>query len=182
MTPELSNPFQILLRHGTHQEEFTRSLLMSLLTEFDLSKWMFTEKAEIDEHISFPHSFPIITLPCRYENRETLLLTNFIHEQLHWFLASRKSKVREAMMEFKSIYPHVPGYPEGGRTEMSTYLHIAVNFLEHQALRELLGPDADAIIAALSNWIYGWIYKVVLEDGELIEDILRRHELLLSSG
>src|SRR4051812_30597332 len=73
----------ISLAHGSKAEQQTKEQLQRLLGAYDLSKWIFTKSIIIDEQ-SIPHSHPTLTLHTRHLKDDELLLSTFVHEQLHW--------------------------------------------------------------------------------------------------
>ena len=76
---------EITLAHHTASEEQTKSQLLALLRRFPLTPWLYTRQLVIDEE-STPHSHPVLTLHARHLNEDHLLLSTFVHEQMHWFL------------------------------------------------------------------------------------------------
>ncbi|MCA1558205.1 MAG: hypothetical protein LC731_06665 [Acidobacteria bacterium] len=109
-----------------------------------------------------------------------LLLSTFVHEQLHWYLGERPKETEAAYKELKSIFPKVPvGFPEGARDEESTYKHILVCYLEYQAVRGLLGElKSRQVMEFWATDHYTWIYRTVLEREREIGSLMRKHKLL----
>lgn len=129
----------IALKNGSPAEVQARDQLQRLLTKSDLSKWIFTRSILIDEK-AIPHSHPILTLHTRHLKDDDLLLSTFVHEQLHWFLIQKDKETDEAIKDLRALFPKVPvAFPEGAGNEESTYLHLLVNYLEYRADREILG-------------------------------------------
>jgi len=168
------------LVNNAEDEIQTREQLLALLQQYDLRKWLFTKYIRIQRG-AIPHSHPVITLSTRYRNDSSRLLATFIHEQLHWFTALHPSKVNAAVAGLRALYPQVPvGYPEGSRSEYSTYSHLIICYLEYQALVELVGlQEATRVFDSLSKHHYTWIYKAVRADADRIGAIVRRHGLIL---
>src|SRR5437016_4838784 len=79
---------EIKLLHGSKPESETREQLVRLLKTYDLAKWTFTKSVIIDQE-SIPHSDPVLTLSTRHLRDDELLLSTYIHEQLHWFFVQR---------------------------------------------------------------------------------------------
>jgi hypothetical protein len=103
----------IKLVHGTMPEQKTRTQLQSLMAKYDLSRWLVTHEINIESH-EIPHSHPVLTLNTRHLNQDDLLLSTFIHEQLHWFLNTRESGTAAAVAELRVMYPKIPiGHPDG---------------------------------------------------------------------
>jgi hypothetical protein len=131
--------FDISLKNKTPAEAKTKEQLERLLKTYDLEKWIFTRKIEIDEK-AIPHSHPVLTLSARHLKDDELLLSTFVHEQAHWHFVINDKLTEEAIKDLKVMFPKVPDKgPEGARSEESTYLHLLVIYLEYRADRALLG-------------------------------------------
>src|SRR4030095_8928515 len=127
------------LKNNSREESQTRDQLQRLVKTYDLSKWIFTRSILIDEK-AIPHSHPILTLHTRHLKDDDLLLSTFVHEQLHWFLVQKGKETDEAMKELRALFPKVPvGPPDGAPDEEPPYLHLLVVSLEYGADREVLG-------------------------------------------
>jgi hypothetical protein len=146
-------------------------LLKVLLASHDLGKWEFTDKVHIDK-TAIPHSYPILTLHTRYwqKSQKDMLLSTYLHEQIHWFADENIEKTNVAIAMLKQAFPKIPvGYPEGARDEESSYLHLIVCYQEQQALREYLSETRiRAVFKFWQNDHYTWVYKQV----ELHQDLL----------
>jgi hypothetical protein len=139
ITSFAQDKIEIALKSGTPREVQTKEQLQRLLKTYDLSKWIFTRSILIDEK-AIPHSHPVLTLHTRHLKDDDLLLSTFVHEQLHWFLVQNDQETKEAMKDLRTTFPKVPvGFPDGAENEEFTYLHLLVNYLEYRADRELLG-------------------------------------------
>src|SRR4030095_12466161 len=169
----------ISLKNGSAGEIQTRDQLQRLLKTYDLSKWIFTRSILIDEK-AIPHSHPVLTLHTRHLKDDDLLLSTFVHEQLHWFLVQNDQETKEAMKDLRTTFPKVPvGFPDGAENEESTYLHLLVNYLEYRADRELLGElRARQVFEFWASDHYRWVYKTVLERTRDIGDIAFRHKII----
>src|SRR5262245_48557391 len=129
----------ITLKSGSQAEIQTRDQLQRLIKTYDLSRFFFTTSVLIDP-TAIPHSHPVLTLHTRHVKDDELLLSTFVHEELHWFLSQNDKATTEAIKELRVLFPKVPvGSPEGAGDEESTYLHLLVNYLEYRADRQLLG-------------------------------------------
>lgn len=163
---------------GRPREELARQQLVRLLAQYDLRKWRFTDRVQIQTMV-VPHSHPVLTLNTRSLADDRQALATYLHEQLHWFTAQQEMATQEAITELEARYPTVPG-PEGGGAESrgDTYQHLVVCALEYQSLIELLGPEAaSAVIAA--HGVYTWIYATVRHDWAFLAQLLRRHGLVV---
>lgn len=169
----------IALKKGGKEEEQTKAQLQRLLKTYDLTKWIFTRAVVIDEK-STPHSHPVLTLSARHLRDDELLLSTFVHEQIHWFLTQNHKNTEEAKRELRGLFPKVPvSFPEGAKDEESTYLHLIVVYLEYRAVRELLGElKARQVMEFWATDHYTWIYKTVLERPRDIGNIVFKHKLV----
>src|SRR5687768_13026029 len=170
---------EISLKNKTAAEEQTRIQLQRLLAAYDLNKWTFTRKVEIDEK-AIPHSHPVLTLNTRHIKDDELLLSTYVHEQVHWHLVNLSKETDEAIKELRVLFPKVPaGPPEGARDENSTYLHLLVCYLEYRADRELMGElKAKQVIQFWSTDHYNWIYRTILERTRDIGNIAFKYKLV----
>lgn len=171
----------IELKNGTDVERETKAQLEKLLKSYDLKKYTFTYQVLIDEQAT-PHSHPVLTLHARHPtlvNSDDLLLSTYVHEQLHWYLAAHNSDTSAAEAELRKIYPKVPvGDPDGAQDEESTYLHVIDCYLEMQADRQLIGRERTAL--AMQFWSqhhYRWVYRMIIEDEARIAAVIRRQHL-----
>ena len=176
-----ADSIEIKLRNDTDAERQTKVQLERLLNSYDLSKYTFTRHVVIDEH-AIPHSHPVLTLHTRHLNSDDQLLSTYVHEQLHWYLAAHDQQTQAAEAELRKLYPKVPaGYPDGAQDEESTYLHLIDCYLELQADRHLMGPQRAAeVIQFWSGDHYRWVYKTVLQDEARIAEIVKRQNLELN--
>ncbi len=172
------NKIEITLKHGSREESQTREQLQRLLKAYDLSKWIFTNSVVIDEE-SIPHSTPVLTLNTRHLKDDELLLSTFVHEQLHWFL-NQKKETDKAVEELRVLFPKVPvGFPDGAEDEYGTYAHLLVNFLEWRADKDLLGElKARQLMDFWATDHYRWIYKTVLERTRDIWKVASKYKLI----
>lgn len=168
----------IRLAAGSEAERKTREQFQRLFDQYDLRKWRFTSRVRIDEGARIPHSHPVLTLNTRYEGE--LLLSTYLHEQLHWFVWRRGRRAGLAIEELRRRYPDTPiAAPEGAGDEFSSFLHYIVCYLEYVALIEVLGlEEARRVIDHWCTHHYTETYKTVLRDFEAIGEIVRRYGLV----
>jgi len=172
-------PITIELAKNTPREQLTKQTLEQLLASYEVKKYTFTRKIVIEQGAT-NHAFPTLTLNAYFASSPDLLLSSFLHEQLHWHLRNRDAGQRAAIAELRSLYPSVPvGLPASAESAYSTYGHLVDCYLEILADRELLGAErTDALIRA-KPW-YTWIYQTVLRDEKLIGGVVARHQLLVT--
>ena len=171
----------ITLAHGSDNEQRTKAQLRRLIETYNLTKYTFTDTVVIDEK-AIPHSHPVLTLHTRHLNSDDELLSTYVHEQLHWYLAAHQDRTDAAENDLRRIYPKVPvGYPDGANDEESTYLHLIDCYLEMQADRDLMGRDRALVV--MNYWAgdhYRWIYKTVMKDESTIASIVDKEHLKIN--
>lgn len=168
----------ISLAHASPAEQHTKAQLEKLLTQYELSKRIFTKTVVVDER-SIPHSHPTLTLHTRHLKDDELLLSTFVHEQLHWFVAQREKDANEAITELRRLYPKIPvGFPEGSSDEQGNYEHLVIIYLEYRADKELLGElRARQVMEFWATDHYTWLYRTILDHTAEIGEIVRKHNL-----
>ena len=168
-------PVSISLAGGTEQEQRARDQLRRLLEDDNLRKWQYTNQVRIEQGV-ISHSHPVLTLSAKYLEDDSLALSTYLHEQLHWFVWRRSRNRQRAMRELRERYPDPP-LTRGG-DESSTYLHFLICYLEYRAMIEAVGPEeARRVIEFWSTDHYEEIYKTVLRDYDEIGEIASRHAL-----
>jgi len=160
------------------KERATQSQLERLVSQYDLTQWIFTTSVVIDED-AIPHSRPILTLHTRHLRDDDLLLSTFVHEQAHWFFDQHHSDAAKAVSELRGLYPSIPvGFPEGSNDSDGNYEHLIVIYLEYEADRRLLGElRAWQVMSFLSQDHYTWLYRTVLSDGVRLRELVRKYHL-----
>lgn len=172
-------PLKIALAKDSEPEKATKAQIERLVAKYDLSPWIFTTSVVIDDS-SLPHSHPVLTLHTRHLKDDDLLLSTFVHEQLHWYITQNQKKAEAAVEELKVLYPDIPiGFPQGSRDAEGNYYHLLVIYLEYRANRDLLGElRARQVMEFWAADHYTWIYKTILEQERKIGAVLRKHELI----
>ncbi|MEX2246829.1 MAG: hypothetical protein WEC75_09085 [Dehalococcoidia bacterium] len=170
----------ITLAHESERERLTRDALLKLLSEYDLTPWLATTRVVIDE-TAVPHSHPVLTLHARHVTAPDLLLSTFVHENIHWLLRPKLGAVSKAMAELRNLYPEIAVAPPAGAGDrQSSYLHLIVNYLELVAMRKLAGHDrAGAVFDVWRKHHYTQLYEIVLGDEFLVASVVERNGLLL---
>ena len=180
----LSTLPEIKLANGTVKEQRLREVLSSLFVQYPLSKWQYADVIRIEEGV-LPHSHPVLTLSPQTRSTNYLtdaerLLGTYIHEQIHWFLLleTHAERSKEASAEFRKLYPRLPiEPPRGCGSDLSTYLHIQVNYLEYLGLSELLGVSAARRTLECVPF-YTAVYALILEESESIGEVMKKHGLI----
>lgn len=165
----------ITLKNNSPREQLTKEMLEGILQKYDIDKWILCKEVLI-EHGIRPHSWPVVTLntPC---DTEECLLRVFLHEQAHWVEERDEESFDKAIEALRVLYPEVPvGRPEGSHNEKSTYRHLIVCRLEYHALAEFLGEEV-ARENVLSNSNYIWIRRKAIEDGDKIDEWIKKYRL-----
>ena len=177
---ELPNGMQAVLFNGSTSEQEAADQLARLAESYDLTPYVFTNKIQFKE-MEIPHSHPVLTLNTRYIEHDNHALSTFLHEQVHWFMESKKEDEKAAIEALKAIYPKVPVRGgEGARDEYSTYLHLMVCMEEYDALANYMGEEmARKTIEQKRH--YKWIYKQVLENPDQIRSVMTDHGLVINS-
>lgn len=163
---------------GAPAELETKAQLEALLARYDLSRWAFTDRIFVDQR-SIPHSHPVLTLHTRHLLDDDLLLSTYLHEQLHWWLASQPEQTSAALADVRQAFPNLPvGYPQGSDDSAGNDLHILVTYLEWQAVIAVVGElRARQIMEFWADDHYTHVYRAVLERPDLVRGIVRRHAL-----
>jgi hypothetical protein len=150
-----------------------------LLSKYNLRTWRFTDEVLIDQD-SIPHSHPILTLHTRRHDDAQLLAT-YLHEQLHWFwLAQPEEKIERALAALREAYPSVQvGFPKGADSELSTYVHYIICYLEYRGLCQVMGEDvAREVVEFWQHDHYTEIYRTLMQDMKVLERIVQHNGLL----
>jgi hypothetical protein len=165
--------------HHTAREFQEKVELEQLLKKYDVSKYTFTRTVVIEER-AMNHAFPTLTLNVHFLGSDDELLSSFLHEQLHWYLAQHRMAMEDAVRRLKQVYPRAPvGLPEGADTEYSTYGHLIDCYLEIQADRDLIGPERTDRVIKSKPW-YTWIYNTILKDEDQIAALVKYEQLELN--
>jgi hypothetical protein len=164
----------IVLANNSNREKETKKQLKMLFKKYDLSKWVFQKFVQISEG-EIPHSHPVLTLNTFHLNNDIPLLSQFLHEQMHWFVSSRlKSEIDAALEELKLIFPQV--------LERDKY-HLIINYLEYDTLKQLIGGNkAKEIIDNKEKYMekkYTDLYKIIIQQEDKIREILDKNNLLI---
>ena len=169
------------LEHAQREAERVRVLLAALRRRHDLSRYEYTRVIRVVPG-SDTYAQPILTLGNRFADNEDLLLSTYLHEQMHWYLwllgTPEVDPVAPFLDELVRRYPQAPiALPDGARDYEATYEHLVVNWLEIAATSEFIGRDR-AFAVAESAKGYRWIYRTVLRDWDALAELYERHGVL----
>ncbi|MFM9941265.1 MAG: hypothetical protein ACKVP7_17420 [Hyphomicrobiaceae bacterium] len=169
------------LAHAEREAQRVRDTLVALRKRHDLARFEYTRLIQVVP-AGPTHSHPILTLGTRFAETEDLLLSTYLHEQMHWYLwrlgGPDHDPVAPFFDELVRRYPTAPTkLPEGARNYEQTYMHLVVCWLEIAAATELIGRERAAAVAD-TQWGYRWIYRTVLADWESLGALYRQHGLL----
>jgi len=107
----------IATANNVPDERAVEERLRALLKRYDASPYLFTNDVVV-EHGALPHSHPVLTLGTRPYGDDHLLLADYVHEQLHWYLVEHDAACKAAVAEMRELYRDVPvGHPDGGHDE-----------------------------------------------------------------
>ena len=169
------------LSHARREGERVHALLLALRRRHDLSRYEYTKVVRIVPG-SDTYSSPILTLGNRFAGSEDLLLSTYLHEQMHWYLwyldTPRHDPVAAFLDELVRRYPTAPTeLPDGARGYEATYVHLVVNWLEIAATAEYIGRQRAFGLAEVQR-SYRWIYRTVLRDWDALGELYERHGLV----
>jgi hypothetical protein len=171
---------EIELAGKSDREQQAREQLERVLAKYDTRKWTFTTRVRIEDRV-IPHSHPVLTLSTGNLGRDEHMLSEFVHEQIHWHEEAKPKEREAAIKELQAAFPDLPlRPPEGARDRYSSYLHVIVCFLEYKALKELTGETTGRSV--FEHWAghhYKAIYRLVLEREHELLPIIRRNGLLI---
>jgi hypothetical protein len=168
------------LGEAEREAERIRAWLVALRRRHDLARFEYTRHVRIVP-AGPTYSHPILTLGTRFTETEDLLLSTYLHEQMHWYLwllgGPDHDPVTPFFDELVRRYPKAPIWlPEGARSYEQTYVHLVVCWLEVEAAAELIGRErANRIVD--TQWGYRWIYRTVIADRDPLGELLTTHGL-----
>jgi hypothetical protein len=169
------------VEHAQREAERVRDMLAALRRRHNLARYEYTTIVRImPGGDTFAH--PVLTLGNRFAENEDLLLSTYLHEQMHWYLWYLGTPDRDMVAPFYDElvrrYPDAPiELPDGARNYDATYTHLVVNWLEIAATAEFIGRER-AIAVAQKTRSYRWIYRTVLRDWDLLGELYERHDIV----
>ena len=181
-TPEnkrLYETLQIEERHPDGTTILAHEQLKKLIYKYDLSSFLYTKHIILDSKArSISH--PILTVNTKYAAYPPILLSNFLHEELHWWMKQNQEKVQVALPDLKKAFKNSPMI-KGAKDPDSTYRHLIICWMEYMAVLKYMGEDVAK--ANLQHFIqvdrrFPWIYTHVLKDSQQIWDIVGKHKFI----
>ncbi len=174
--PLTTTPLEITTAAGTEAEVASAERLRALLDSHDVDRWIFSPRVIVKDRV-IPYSHPVVTV--RAGDPDDRLLANYVHENIHWYVAERDEGRLAALGEIRTAWPDLPiAPPEGARDEASSYLHVIVCALEYKAMKEIVGERrARELFEFWTTHHYKAIYRLVLTEEGRIMAILERHGL-----
>jgi hypothetical protein len=168
------------LGEAEREADRIRAWLIALRRRHDLTRFEFTHHVRIVP-AGPTYSHPILTLGTRFTETEDLLLSTYLHEQMHWYLwllgGPDHDPVSPFFDELVRRYPQAPIWlPEGARSYEQTYMHLVVCWLEIEATAELIGRTR-ANRMADTTFGYRWIYRTVIADRDPLGALFTEHGL-----
>jgi hypothetical protein len=169
------------LAHAEREAARIAAWLAALRKRHDLARYEYTRLVQI-RPAGETQSHPILTLGTRFADSEDMLLTTYLHEQMHWYLwrlgGADHDPIAPFFDELVRRYPKAPTrLPDGARSYEQTYLHLVVCWLELAATTELIGRER-MLAVAHAPFGYRWIYRTVLEDWDALGELYRAHAIL----
>ncbi len=147
----------------------TRQNLEQLFQVYHLKPFLFTYDLQIQSQV-IPHSHPVLTLNTRFAEQPNKLLSAFIHEQLHWWAASKSESVDKAVLEIKVL---IPQFPKDG-------LHLIICFLEYKSMIHFVGKkEANRILKDFihKDKIYPQFYTQIYLKYKPIDTVINKYAL-----
>jgi hypothetical protein len=169
------------VEHAQREAARVHDMLAALRRRHDLSRYEYTRVVRIvPGGDTFAH--PVLTLGNRFAENEDLLLSTYLHEQMHWYLWYLGTPDRDMVAPFYDElvrrYPDAPiALPDGARNYDATYSHLVVNWLEIAVASEFIGRER-AIAVARETRSYRWIYRTVIRDWDLLGELYERHDIV----
>lgn len=166
-----TSKIDISVKNNSEREKAAAALLEQVLSEYDLSKWIFTDKILIEQGAT-SHSHPVLTLSTRSTDKKDMLDV-FVHEQLHWYVENHPTFKEKAVAEFRKRYINVPfANRAGAGDEYSTYMHLIVCYLEYRSMEKLIGEEEAKQMMWNQNY-YTWVYNKIIEDVDFVGKVVK---------
>jgi hypothetical protein len=174
-----SEALHVTAAHGDALEIRLKQHIEDDVTRHHLGQWLFTKKVVIDKNVWPPHSHPVLTLGVSYAflTDEVYRVSNLLHEEFHWDMQMNgRLSPEEVTAALKGSFPGLdPAPPQGSGSEVSTYSHVLVCYLEYRALAGLFGEEA-ALKSIRARRYYTDVYAIIVDSKNrpAIEAVLQR--------
>ncbi len=153
--------------------------ILKFTSLYDLHSFFYTKKIILDPQAE-PHSHPVLTLNTRYAHSTEKLMSQLLHEELHWWMEMNTHKVEVAMPDFRKAFKNTPKI-DGANDPNATYRHLIICWMEYMALEKYFGKDSAR--KTITHFMkkekrFPWIYQKVLNDPQKIQDIVGKHKFI----
>lgn len=173
------NDLEISEIEPDRQTALMKQNILHLAQVYDLGPFLYTKKINITSDKN-SQSHPVLTLSSRFAENPNKALSLWLHGEFHWWATQNPDKMRAAIKDLEKVWPQVP--LEGiSRLKVSTYSHLIICWLEHEALNFYLGSSsARSVLEGFikKDKLYPWANSQVLNNGHVIRNIVQRHALL----
>lgn len=168
----------IIQVNGNADTALVKAEIFKLARTYDLESFLYTRHIVINPRVPV-HSHPVLTIDTRFVKDRDKLLSQLLHEELHWWMEQNLHKVQVAMPEFKSNFKDTPKI-KGSKDPNSTYRHLIICWMEYMAITKYLGEDTAKknLNYFISQNRYPWIYKKVLTHGKVIQEIVGKYKFI----
>ncbi|HXH73413.1 MAG TPA: hypothetical protein VNJ08_00500 [Bacteriovoracaceae bacterium] len=172
-------PLEITEIHPNQMTAMTKKHLIKISKTHNLTPFLYTKEIRIESYVT-PRSHPVLTLNTSAANSPDKILATFLHEQFHWWVLLHREKTQKAVDELREKFPTIPGSDEI-IDDRTTYLHLAICWLEYKAIKKYLGEERAAKViedAIKVEKIYPRIYSLMMKRSKDIELILKKYSLI----
>ncbi|MFI5107672.1 MAG: protein kinase [Terriglobales bacterium] len=163
---------------GTRCEEQTRQAIEHLAKTYNLAKYTITRDIMIEQGAA-PHSYPELTMNCRFLSDDDLLLAQYVHEQGQRVLMERHhGQMQQLFGDLQRLVPKLPAEPAQGDAKRGTYLRLAVIMLEWQGLEDLVGAQrARHVMDQKQREHNNAIYSTAVDKREDMKKLLQKYDI-----
>lgn len=178
ITPQKQRMVEITEVSPDKHTALTKQNFFQLVQIYDLVPFLYTARIQIENDIP-ARSHPVLTLNTKYSDAPHKLLSQWLHQEFHWWANARPGDIRRAISQFKQLYPQVQ--VAEAESEKLAYLHFIINYLEYRGLEKYLGEkEALKVIRELmaEENHYRWVYGIVLSQTAAVKKIVTDNKLL----
>jgi len=163
-------------KRGTRCEEQTRQAIEHLAKTYNLAKYTITRDIMIEQGCT-PHSYPELTMNCRFLSDDDLLLAQYVHEQGQRVLMERHhGQMQQLIKDLQRLVPKLQTDSAQNDAKRGPYIHLAVIMLEWQGLEDLVGPQR-------ARHVMDWkqhnnaIYSAAVDKREDMRKLLQKYDI-----